>query len=174
MGLAAAAAALALGATGCNRLPTVYAPPAQAAGLADASTTGLGPMVAMSDPRADAYIVGGFRPVSEGSWRWAHDHPVLRFYLPDSGPLEFVMDLSLPEQTFALTGPIAIGIAVNGVVVGRMRCEHAGSYSYHHPVAEELLRRNAINIVAVTPDKTARREGGERLGFVLSRAGFAE
>jgi hypothetical protein len=84
------------------------------------------------------------------------------------------MDLSLPEQTFALTGPIAIGIAVNGVVVGRMRCEHAGSYSYHHPVAEELLRRNAINIVAVTPDKTARREGGERLGFVLSRAGFAE
>jgi len=174
MGLAAAAAALALGATGCNRLPTVYAPPAQAAGLADASTTGLGPMVAMSDPRADAYIVGGFRPVSEGSWRWAHDHPVLRFYLPDSGPLEFVMDLTLPEQSFVATGPITILIAVNGREVDRMRCAHAGPYSYHHAVAEELLRRNSINIVAMTPDKTAPRDGGEKLGFVLTRAGFAE
>src|SRR5208283_2231761 len=165
---------IAMAAGGCNRLPTEYAPPAQAAGLADDSSGGLGPMVAMSDPRADAYIVGGFRPASEESWRWAHERPVLRFYLPDSGPLEFAMELTLPEQTFALTGPIAIGIAVNGREVDRLRCEHAGSYSYHHPVAEELLRRNAINIVAVTPDKTARREGGERLGFVLSRAGFAE
>jgi hypothetical protein len=41
-------------------------------------------------------------------------------------------------------------------------------------VAEELLRRSAINIVAMTPDKTARRDGGEKLGFVLTRAGFAE
>jgi hypothetical protein len=168
------AAAIALGVAGCSRLPTVYPPPAQAAGLADPSTAGLGPMVVMSDPRAEAYIVSGFRPVSEGSWRWAHDRPVLRFYLPDSGPLEFVLDLTLPEQTFALTGPVTIGIAVNGSALDRMRCAHAGSYSYHHPIREELLRRNAINVVAVTPDKTAPREGGEKLGFVLSRAGFAE
>ncbi|MGP8244228.1 MAG: hypothetical protein ACLQVN_06885 [Bryobacteraceae bacterium] len=169
-----AAAAIAMGATGCSRLPTVYPPPAQAAGLPDPSIVGLGPMVAMADPRADAYIVGGFRPASEGTWRWAHDHPVLRFYLPDSGPLEFVMDLSLPEQTFARTGPVEIGIAVNGREMDQILCEHAGSYSYHHPVAEKLLRRNAINIVTITPDKTARRQGGEKLGFVLSRAGFAE
>jgi hypothetical protein len=169
-----AAAAIAMGSAGCSRLPSVYPPPAQAAGLPDPSTAGLGPMVVMSDPRADAYIVGGFRPVSEGSWRWAHDRPVLRFYLPDSGPLEFVMDLTLPEQTFAPTGPVAIRIAVNGRELDPMRCEHAGSYSYHHPVAEGLLRRNAINIVTLTPDKTARREGGEKLGFVLSRAGFEE
>ena len=168
------AALIALTAAGCSRLPTVYAPPAQAAGFSDASGAGLGAMVAMADPRADAYIVGGFRTASEGSWRWSYDRPVLRFYLPNSGPLEFVMDLTLPEQTFAATGPITIGIAVNGREVDRLRCEHAGAYSYHHAVAEELLRRNAINIVAMTPDKTARRDGGEKLGFVLTRAGFAE
>jgi len=172
--LALGAAAMALTAAGCSRLPTVYPPPAQAAGLPDPSNQGLGPMVAMSDPQADEYIVEGFRPSSEGSWRWALDHPVLRFYLPDSGPLEFVMDLTLPEQTFAVTGPVTIRIAVNGRELDRMRCDRAGAYAYRHPVAEDLLRRNATNTVAVTPDKTAPREGGEKLGFVLSRAGFAE
>ncbi|MGA2118379.1 MAG: hypothetical protein ABSH56_26950 [Bryobacteraceae bacterium] len=169
-----AAVTVALVGAGCNRLPTVYAPPAQAAGFSDASGAGLGSMVAMADPRADAYIVGGFRAASEGSWRWSYDRPVLRFYLPDSGPLEFVMDLTLPEQSFVATGPITILIAVNGREVDRMRCAHAGPYSYHHAVAEELLRRNSINIVAMTPDKTAPRDGGEKLGFVLTRAGFAE
>jgi hypothetical protein len=134
----------------------------------------LGAMVMMSDRRADAYIVGGFRPASEGPWRWANDRPVLRFYLPDSGPLQLVFDLTLPEPTFALTGPVSIAIAVNGREIDRIHCDRAGSYSYRHPVGDECLRRKAINMVALTPDKTALRQGGEKLGFVLSRAGFAE
>jgi hypothetical protein len=168
------AALLGLAAAACNRLPTVYPPPAQAAGLADPSVAPLGSMVAMGDSRADAYIVGGFRARSEGSWRWALDHPVLRFYLPDSGAVDFVMDVTVPEQTFAVTGPQTLTVAVNGGELDRFRCHRPGSFSFERPVPEALLRRNQINLVSITPDKVALREGGEKLGFVLSRAGFAE
>lgn len=125
----------------------------------------------MSDPHADDFIVQGFRDKSEGSWRWTHDHPTLRFRLPESGPLRFKMDFTLPEATFHETGPVTLAIAINGRPLDRPRFTQAGDYHYIHPVPEALLHRDGENLVSIEPDKTAT---AERLGFVLIRAGFVE
>jgi hypothetical protein len=151
--------------TGCNSLPVSFPPPAQRASL------GSGNFVMMSDPGADAFIVQGFRAKSEGGWRWAHDHPVLRFTLPDTGPLKFTMDFTLPEGTFRETGPVTLAIAINGRPFDRPRYDHPGDYQYTRAVPDELLHKNGANLVAIDPDKCAT---AEKLGFVLSRAGFAE
>lgn len=125
----------------------------------------------MSDPAAGAFIVQGFRAKSEGSWRWALDHPVLRFMLPETGPLQFTMDFTLPEATFRETGPVTLVISVNGTPLDNPHYERPGDYHYQHPVPERWLRPNGENLVAIVPNKFATPE---KLGFVLGRAGFTE
>jgi len=135
----------------------------------------LGHFVYMSQADADAYIVGGMREKSEGPWRWAHERPVLRFFLPEAGRLRFQMDFTLPDNTFHETGPITLTLALNGTAFDRVRCDKPGQQRYEHSVPPELVHANAVNQVALTPDKTAGRDlTGERLGFVLTSAGFAE
>src|SRR5947209_2219177 len=94
---------------GCQSLPTSFPPPPQFASLVSS-----GHFVMMGAPDADRYIVQGFAPKSEGIWRWAYEHPRLRFVLPESTPLRFTMELSFPEATFAATGPVTLAIAING------------------------------------------------------------
>ena len=94
--------------SGCERLPESFPPPAQRVSL---ETAGLAHFIAMSDPDAGAYLVQGFRLQSEGPWRWAHEHPVLRFNLPALARAKFTMVFALPEQTFRLTGPVTLAFS---------------------------------------------------------------
>ena len=127
--------------------------------------------VIMGDPDSGSYVVQGFRARSEGEWRWALDHPVLRFILPEAGPLQFAMDFTLPDGTFQMTGPVTLAISVNGHLLDRAHCDHAGSYHYAHAVPDGMLHKPGENLVAIDPDKVAMPG---KLGFVLSRAGFVE
>jgi len=166
--------ALALAAAGCGNRLEWYPPPAQRPSLGLPSSLPFGYFVTMSDPNANAYIVGGFRTQSEGSWRWTHDRPVLQFYVPRAPRLHFLMDLTFPDQTFAQTGPVELTIRLNGKEFDRVRYAKAGSQQYNKEVPWEWLRPDAVNTVALDPDKTAAGPERERLGFVLTRAGFVE
>lgn len=161
-------------AAGCGGAQPWYPVPAQRPPLGEGAPGSLGHFVYMSQPDADIYIVQGMRPQSEGPWRWTHDRPVLRFYLPEVGRIRFQMDFSFPEDRFRETGPVTVAFAANGRVFDRVRYDHPGAQHYDRPVPLDLLHQNAVNLVAVTPDRTALRPGGERLGFVLTSAGFAE
>jgi hypothetical protein len=127
--------------------------------------------VMMGDPDSGSYIVGGFRAKSEGEWRWALDHPVLRFILPEAGALQFMMDFTLPDAAFQATGPVTLSISINGHPLDRPHYDHAGNYHYTRAVPDAMLHMPGENLVAIDPDKVSTPE---KLGFVLSRAGFAE
>jgi len=186
---------LALAAAGCGNRLVWYPPPEQHPSLSLPSSLPFGYFVAMSDPNADAYIVGGFRSQSEGSWRWTHEHPILQFYVPfrallnrpepvageiryqpitSAPPLRLLMDLTFPDQTFAQTGPVELTIRLNGKDFDRVRYTKPGSQEYIKDTPWEWLHPDAVNTVALDPDKTAAGPDGERLGFVLTRAGFVE
>jgi hypothetical protein len=165
---------LALMAAGCGSRLEWYPPPAQRPSLSLPSSLPFGYFVTMSDPNADAYILGGFRAQSEGSWRWAQAHPALQFYLPRVPRLRFLMDVTFPDQTFAQTGPVELTILLNGKAFDRVRYAQPGSQEYSKETPWEWLRADAVNTVGIEPDKTAAGQDGERLGFVLSRAGFVE
>jgi len=129
----------------------------------------------MDDPHADQYLVRDFQDHGPGTWRWAYSHPVMRFFVPDAPRLKFTVDLALPERTFRETGPVTLTLRLNGTVFGRHRCDQAGPQQFSQPVPNELLRRGAVNLVAIDPDPVwvSKADGG-RLGFILSRAGFTE
>ena len=161
-------------AVGCGSGLRWYPPPEQRPSLSLPSSVPFGCFVTMSDPNANSYIVGGFREQSEGSWRWAHERPALQFYLPRVPRLRFLMDLTFPDQTFAQTGPVEVTIRIDGKVFDRVHYTTPGSQRYTKETPWEWLRADAVNTVALEPDKTAAGPDGERLGFVLSRAGFVE
>jgi len=159
---------------GCSGPDVWYPAPEQRASLSLPMGLPFGYFVSMSDPNAGAYIVGGFRDSSEGPWRWTHEHPVLRFYVPRAPRLRFVMDLGFPGATFAQTGPVELAIRINGKEFDLVRYDKPGAGHYSRPVPWEWLRADSVNTVALEPDKVAAGPGGERLGFVLTRAGFVE
>lgn len=160
---------------GCTRLPDSFAPPAQRAPLIVAPANGLGYFLSMDDPHADLYLVQDFQDHGPGTWRWAYSHPVLRFFVPDVPRLKFTMDFSLPDRTFRDTGPVTLTIRINGTLLDRHLCDQPGQLQYSRTVPREILRPNAVNLVAIDPDPiwVSKADGG-RLGFILSRAGFTE
>jgi hypothetical protein len=130
----------------------------------------------MGDPNADEYLAADVAGASEGEgWRWAHRHPRFRFYLASTSNLSFVMDYTVPDRILRATGPLTLGFSINGQPLGQARVERGGEQHYRQVVPGALLRRNAVNQVAVDVDKfwTAPADGAI-LTFILARAGFTE
>jgi hypothetical protein len=160
---------------GCSRLPETFPPPVQRAALTVPPSTGLGYFVDMRDPNSDTYVVQGIAQRTEAPWRWAYDHPVLRFLVPPAPRLRFLLDFSLPERTFHETGPVTLTFTINGKRFDHARFDTPGQLHYSHLVAPEFLNSQGENRVAIDPQPVwvSKADGG-RLGFIISRAGFAE
>jgi len=152
-----------------------FPPPVQRTPLIVPKPGSLGHFVSMSDANADAYLVKDVATSGPGTWRWAHDHPVLRFAVPNVPRLKFAMDFAIPERTMRDTGPVTLTFTINGKVLDRLRCQQAGEQHYAHDVPSGWLHANAINLVGIDPDPVwvSKADGG-RLGFILSSAGFTE
>ncbi|PWT96802.1 MAG: hypothetical protein C5B51_32675 [Terriglobia bacterium] len=162
--------------TACNSLPDSYPPPPQRQPLITPSSAGLSYFLSMSNPNAAAYIVRGIADDTEGTgYRWAYEHPVLRFLVPRMDHPRFVMDFALPERTFRTTGPVTLTFSLNGETFDRTTYNHPGQLQYAHDVPSGLVRWDAVNQVAIEPDKVwTSPADGTKLSFVISRVGFVE
>jgi hypothetical protein len=129
----------------------------------------------MNDPLAGAYIVRDVSATTEGgSWRWTYRRPELRFFLPDTEHLKFVMDFAFPERLFRQTGPVTLTFRINGQTLDTVRYEQGGHQRFEKPVPPSMVRIGE-NFVAIVPDRVWVSEtDGAELGFVLSQVGFAE
>lgn len=159
----------------CSRTPEPHGPPSQK----DSLLSGLGGPVTtavnMEDPNSSNYVVSGFAPSSEGPWRWAYEHPKLRFWGPDSPKVSFMMEYSVPERSFRHTGPITLTLIVNGVKLDTIKVGKAGPATYTRELPDGMLKRNAMNEVAIEPDKTyAPPDDNAKYSFILVRAGFVD
>jgi len=130
----------------------------------------------MSNPHANAYIVQGIAADTEGTgYRWTYAHPVVRFWLPHMDRPKFHMDFAYPERVFRLIGPLTLTFSVNGKQFDRVTYQAPGQLQYEREVPPELLRWDAINLVAIDPERLYTSPGDSTaLGFVVSRLGFLE
>jgi hypothetical protein len=160
--------------TGCGGSPS-YPPPEQRAPMSGASPDTFGAFVSMDSADSGQYVVQGFASASEGPWRWAFDHPVLRFWVPDVTRASFTMEYALPERTFRYTGPVTLTLTMNDKFLDKVRGATAGLHRYSAEVPADVLRKNALNLVSIEPDKVwTSKEDGTKYGFILLRAGFVE
>ena len=130
----------------------------------------------MNGPNADAHLLRDIsRTVEGGVWRWAGQHPQMRFYVGAASNLKLSVDFSIAESTFKETGPITLSFLINGHPLDKAAFARAGDHHYEKPVPESLLRAGGENIVEIEPDQVwTSEQDGARLSILLIRAGFVE
>lgn len=162
--------------TGCVSIPDSYAPPMQRKPLTDASQQTTGQFIQMNDPDAPLHIVRDVSPAVEGTgWRWVYQRPEFKFTLTSTQGLRFVMDYTVPDVTFKDTGPTQIAITVNGHLLDTIHVTKSGDQRFEKSVPAEWLQTGTENHVVAEVDKTyLPPNGGVKLGFVLTRAGFIQ
>ena len=160
----------------CSRGPEWYAPPAQRKPLEVSDDGRLGRYVVMNAPNADAHLVRDISHYVEGgAWRWAGQHPQMRFFLETARNLKFSLDFSVTQTTFQETGPVTLSVLINGRLFDKVRYDRPGDRHYEKPVPESLLEAGRENLVEIEPDKVwTSKEDGVKLSIILIRAGFVD
>lgn len=157
----------------CSRQPGYYSPPAIRP--AAASSTGPGHFVAMSAPDAARYVVSGVLLDGGGGWRWCLKQTQLQFAVPRMGGLKFRTEIAVGESTFAQTGPVHIGVEVEGHNIGVIDFDKPDNRTIEFEVPAAVLPASGLAHVTLTADKEwIPPEGGAGRGFILSSAGFVQ
>ena len=166
---------LLLALAGCARIPDSYAPPIQRQSPEDVAN-GLSYYIQMDMPEAPAHLVSDVLPALEGGhWRWAMQHPVLRFRIPRTNGLKLRVDWTESEDTFKGTGPVTVKFFVEDHLLGEQRADKPENYVFEKPVPEAWLTTDRPVLVRMELDKlwTSPADGAKR-GFILSKLGFVE
>ncbi len=161
----------------CVTMPETYAPPIQREPIEGARPYRIQRLVAMGDGDAEAYIVKDIaRGAAEGgAWRWAQKHPTVRVAIKASDSQKMVVDYTIPDATFAQTGPVTLDFFVNDQKLDTVRIEKAGRRHFEKAVPQEWLRPMADNQVAVEISKLyVSPQDQSTLGFILTRIGLSQ
>ena len=133
--------------------------------------SGLGAWVVMDDTDADDYIVRDIS-LQRDHHRWAFRHPELRFRIKEGGYSKFAAEFAIPQATFGTTGPVTVSVAVNGVSLGSIRCDHAGDYRMEKPVPGGAIAPGEVHVTLEANPRWASPLDGAQLSFYLRAAGF--
>ena len=170
--------ALLLCLSACAGPPEPLAAPPQHSLLEPVRFDRIGYFAGMNQPNAPMYFVRDISPIlKDSTWRWTGKEPTLRFRLPVTGDLSFLMDFALPEPAMRATGPVTITIHINGRVLASNRYDTPGQQHFLQPVPAALLNAAEETTVSAGIDKLWRTKMDGRpvdLGFILVRAGFVQ
>jgi hypothetical protein len=163
--------------TGCVQMPETYAPPVQRQPLDQARPYRISRVVRMGDPDAAMFFVQDITPgkAEGGVWRWTGKRPTVKVRLRTVENQKLSMDFTIPEVTFAKTGPVTVTFFVNGQQLDQVRYDSPGARRYEKPVPKEWLKANEENLVAAEIDKTFdENPDGSKLGFILTSLGLTQ
>ncbi len=87
--------------------------------------------------------------------------------------LKYVIDFTLPEVTFKVTGPVTITFLVNDHVLDKVRYTAQGHQHFEKMVPPGWVELGQYAIAGAEIDKVwVSPTDGARLGFILSRIGL--
>jgi hypothetical protein len=158
----------------CGRHARSYPVPEQRSLDLGVDPGGIAAFVQMSDPAANDYIVRDIG-LAPGVYRWAFLHPELRFLVAHPEGMSFRAELAVPEVTFRVTGPVTVTYALDGKVLGSIRCDHAGKYEVRKPVPAGWVEPyQYVHVTFETDHRWVSPEDGAQLSFLLFNVGFTQ
>ena len=126
----------------------------------------------MDDATASDYFVRDIS-MERGVFRWAFQHPELRFRPTDNRKLKFTAEIGVPEATFKDTGPISITVLIDARPLTTLRCPRAEKYRIEKQVpAGWLAPGKVVHVAFETTPRWVSPLDGEQLSFLLYNAGF--
>lgn len=159
----------------CQNMPEPYAPPVQRQPFEDARPHHMSRMVEMGDADSPAHIVADISPGDPAPWRWTFQKPTVKVTPRTNQGLRYVIDFSLPEATFKVTGPVTMTFLVNDHPLESVRYTASGEYHYEKAVPPNWVEPLNETMLAASIDKVWVAPGdGAKLGFILTRIGLTQ
>ena len=161
------------GGVSCGGPPDVYAPPTPRKPVDVFGTDSMSSWTAMGSSDAATYIVRDIgSDVQAEAWRWALEHPEMRFFLKSASGWKAKVDYSIAQSLLEKTGPLTLTFLVNNTPIDSVRHDHDGRFTWEKPVPESALMAGGFNYLRIEPDKTAVEATGRPISFILTAAGF--
>jgi hypothetical protein len=158
----------------CQNMPEPYAPPEQRQPIEVARPYRVSRVVNMDDGDAPAYFVRDVLALN-GNWRWTGRRPALHIPVKSNEKLHYMIDFTLPEVTFKVTGPVTVTFYVNDHVVGSQHYTAFGMEHFDAAVPDGLVAANSEATVGAEVDKVwVSPTDGVELGFILHRIGLKQ
>jgi hypothetical protein len=130
-------------------------------------------LVAMDSPDADRFIVKDINPGTGISWRWTKQEPTVRVPVLPIEDLKFITDFTLWNDSFKVTGPLAISFMVNGKLLEKVRYPTPGNKHFEKLVPRAWLEGGIEATVALSVDKLyTGPNDGAKFGVILTRLGL--
>jgi len=170
-------AVLCLGICSCVTMPETYAPPIQRDPIENPRPYRFQRLIGMGESDAEAFLVKDIsRGGAEGGvWRWTQKRPTVRVVLRATENQKLMADYTIPDVTFAQTGPVTMDFFVNDQKLDTVRVEKPGPQHFEKPVPAEWLKVNADNQVAIEISKMyVSPQDRSTLGFILTRIGLSQ
>jgi hypothetical protein len=159
----------------CQNMPEPYAPPEQRQPFENFRPYRISRVVNMADGDVESHIVSGITDISGGSWRWTEQRPTVRLTVRSVENLKYTIDFTIAGTTFDQTGPVTVSFFVNDHLIGSEHYTAQGNQHYETKVPDGLVEANKEVTVAAEIDKLfTPPEGGQRLGFILTRIGLKQ
>jgi hypothetical protein len=160
----------------CVSQPEIYAPPAQRKPLDQDVLVRTQPMLDMSEPSVERYIVNDIaRGQQPAAWRWTGQRPAVKVVLKSTLNLRYYMEFAVAGDTFKDTGPIAITFLVNGQPIDAVKYDSPGSKIFDKLVPVGLLKPMSENMLAAEIDKPwVSKSDGSKLGVILVKIGLRQ
>jgi hypothetical protein len=159
----------------CQKMPETYAPPEQRKPIENFRPYHITRVVDMSDGDADSHIVRDILPAGGGPWRWAGQRPAVHVTLRQVENLIYIIDFSIADATFKVTGPVTLKFFVNDHLLDSMAYSSPGTYHFEKPVPSNWVEAGKEATLSAEVDKVwVAPDDGAKLGFVLTRIGMRQ
>ncbi len=166
---------LAMLVSSCQNMPEPYAPPVQRQPFEDARPHRMSRIVNVADSDSVAHFVQDIAGGGPAPWKWTNQKPTVKVTPRTNQGLRYVIDFSLPEVTFKVTGPVTLSFLVNDHVLERVPYKAAGEYHFEKAVPPEWVEPLKDTMLAAEIDKVwVSPMDGARLGFILTRIGLTQ
>ncbi len=130
-------------------------------------------LVKLSDEDAGQYTV---RDVVNGTeanaWRWSNERPEFKFRLDENRNYLAIMDFTIADATFKVTGPVTIEFFVGSHPLRKLIYTKPGKYLFEEAVPSGWTTDPFTTFAAHISPVWTSPDDSARLGVLLMRAGF--
>jgi hypothetical protein len=160
--------------------PDAFPPPAQVVmpsgpEPAAAAENAARPLLAMSDPDADAHIIRDVPPAgNDPDWRFTGLHPKFRLELVDVSHLVFYVRFFNHGEALLARGPVSFKVDINGKQFQSERFPYEGDAEYRHPLPDGFIARPGLVEISLDISPPWQYPGDGTVGVLLHSIGFQQ
>ncbi|HYL77205.1 MAG TPA: hypothetical protein VEU96_23525 [Bryobacteraceae bacterium] len=142
---------------------------------AAASENSARPLLAMSDPDADAHILRDVPHAGDDpDWRFTGPHPKFRLELQDVSHLVFYVRFFNHREALLARGPVTLAVDINGKQFHSERFAFEGDVEFRRPLPDGFIAKPGPVEVSLDISPPWHYPGDGTVGVLLHSIGFQQ